>query len=459
MRCFVLNEIKIKIPQEIQAIIEMLEKNNHTAYIVGGCVRDAVLGKIPNDYDLCTSATPEQMKEILNEYDIYDTGIKHGTVTVAGLDDKYEITTYRIDGIYSDNRRPENVAFVKNVEPDLARRDFTINAMAYNKTTGLVDPFNGIEDVKNKLIRCVGDADKRFQEDALRILRAIRFASTYGFKIENKTEEAIHRNKHLLSKISEERKTSEFCKLLLTADAELLMKYKDIFAEFIPEIKPMFGFDQKTKWHCYDVYEHTVQAVSQAPKDIIVRLSLFFHDIGKPETFTKDEKGGHFYGHPIVSEEITERIMRRMRFDKTTMKNVLQLILNHDNKLFPSKKCARKLLRNYGEEQAKRLIIIQECDKGAQSQFAKQQNYQSTLDIIRDYLDDAIANKECFTLRDLAINGNDLKDMGIKGPLIGKTLNALLDIVIKNPVINNKDTLLGFAKNMSDIRLEDKEQK
>lgn len=442
-----MTDTKLFIPDDAQEIIEKLEKAGHSAYIVGGCVRDAVLGNAPHDYDLCTSATPEQMKEILKDHTTYDTGLKHGTITVAGDSDMYEVTTYRIDGEYEDNRHPTSVQFVDKVELDLSRRDFTMNAMAYNHESGLVDPYGGLVDIKNKLIRCVGNANDRFQEDALRILRAIRFASRFGFDIEAETEKAIHKNKHLLVNVSEERKTSEFCKILTNADANLLMKYRDVFAEFIPEIKPMFDFNQRTRWHKYDVYAHTAHAVEHAPKDdLVVRLTMFFHDIGKPETFTIDDNGnGHFYGHPLISEEITEKVMRRMKFDNATLKSVLQLVENHDNRVSVSEKGARKLLRDFGEEQAKRLLIVQECDKSAQADIADVQKGFDEINEIRQHLDEAIKTNACCTLKDLAINGNDLMGLGMKGVIIGKTLNKLLDIVIKSPSRNEKETLLKMA--------------
>ena len=442
-----MTDTKLFIPDDAQEIIEKLEKAGHSAYIVGGCVRDAVLGNAPHDYDLCTSATPEQMKEILKGHTTYDTGLKHGTITVAGDSDMYEVTTYRIDGEYEDNRHPTSVQFVDKVELDLSRRDFTMNAMAYNHESGLVDPYGGLVDIKNKLIRCVGNANDRFQEDALRILRAIRFASRFGFDIEAETEKAIHKNKHLLVNVSEERKTSEFCKILANADANLLMKYRDVFAEFIPEIKPMFDFNQRTRWHKYDVYAHTAHAVEHAPKDdLVVRLTMFFHDIGKPETFTIDDNGnGHFYGHPLISEEITEKVMRRMKFDNATLKSVLQLVENHDNRVSVSEKGARKLLRDFGEEQAKRLLIVQECDKSAQADIADVQKGFDEINEIRQHLDEAIKTNACCTLKDLAINGNDLMGLGIKGVLLGKTLNKLLDIVIKCPSRNTKEDLLKMA--------------
>ena len=442
-----MTETKLFIPEDAQEIIEKLEKAGHSAYIVGGCVRDAVLGNVPHDYDLCTSATPEQMKDILSDYTTYDTGLKHGTITVAGNSDMYEVTTYRIDGEYEDNRHPNSVQFVDKVELDLSRRDFTMNAMAYNHETGLVDPYGGLMDIQNKLIRCVGNANDRFQEDALRILRAIRFASRFGFDIEAETEKAIHKNRHLLANVSEERKTSEFCKILVNADANLLMKYRDVFAEFIPEIKPMFDFNQRTRWHKYDVYAHTAHAVEHAPKDdLTVRLTMFFHDIGKPETFTVDENGnGHFYGHPLISEEITEKVMRRMKFDNATLKSVLQLVENHDNRISVSEKGARKLLRDFGEEQARRLLIVQECDKSAQADIPEVHENEKNINMLREYLGEAIRTNACCSLKDLAVNGNDLIGLGIKGVIIGKTLNKMLDAVIKNPSLNNRNTLLKMA--------------
>lgn len=442
---------KIMIPEDVQNMLDELQKNGFSAYIVGGCVRDSILGKIPHDYDICTSAKPNDMLSVFKEYDIYETGLQHGTLTVAGNDDMYEITTYRTDGEYKDGRHPETVSFVDNIEEDLSRRDFTINAMAYNNEVGLIDPFNGQEDINKKLIRCVGNPNNRFNEDALRILRAIRFASTYGFDIEDKTKLSIHKNKHLLQKISAERITSEFSKIISCADANLLDEYKDVFAEFIPEIKPMFHLNQHNPWHCYDVYMHTAHAVENAPKnDIIVRLAMFFHDIGKPEVFTIGENGvGHFYGHPIVSAEMQENIMRRMKFDNNTIKFVNQLIENHDRRFNGKSKNAKKILRDIGEEQTRRLITVQKCDTLAQAKIPETAKCLQTLSNAENVINEIIENKEPYKISDLAINGNDIVALGITGPSVKKVLEMLVNNVIGSPKTNTKESLLKIATNFA----------
>jgi tRNA nucleotidyltransferase (CCA-adding enzyme) len=440
---------KIKMPSDVIEIIEELENAGHTAYIVGGCVRDAIMNKEPHDYDICTSALPDDMHRIFANRKIIDTGLKHGTITVAGAEDFYEVTTYRIDGEYKDNRRPEEVIFVDNIEQDLARRDFTMNAIAYNHKTGIVDPYNGIEDISKGIIRCVGEADKRFKEDALRIMRAVRFASVLNFKIEPDTKIAMFNNKKLLKNVSEERKTSEFCKTILNANFDLLNTYKDIFATFIPEIKDCFYFEQHNYHHKYNVYEHIAHSVAEAPMNLTVKLALFFHDIGKPKTFSMGEdKVGHFYGHAKVSAEITEEILRRMKFDNNTIKDVCELVSSHDIVVSKELKFAKKLIGKMGEKQIENLITVQECDKKAQTINEHSKETFENLIVLKENIQKILSEEQCYSLKDLSINGKDIIELGFKeGKEIGEMLQYLLDIVIENPDENNREKLMEIVKN------------
>lgn len=461
-------DFKMQIPPDALEIIKLLEDAGFEAAVVGGCVRDALLGKTPHDYDICTSATPDQMKSIFSQsnHNTYDTGLQHGTISVLGPNDRevYEVTTYRCDGEYTDGRHPDSVQFVSDITLDLSRRDLTINSLAYSPDRGLVDPFGGTEDLEKSLIRCVGDPNKRFQEDGLRIMRAIRFAATYGFEIEPKTKKAIHANKHLLQNVSAERKTVEFVKTITYAKADLLMEYGDVFAEFIPEIKPMIGFDQKTPWHKYDVYEHTTKAVELTPNDPTLRLSVFFHDIGKPSMFTIDSTGrGHFKLHQEKSAEMTEKIMRRMKFDNQSIKSVCTLVKHHDEPLTHNMKpsCVKLMLREIGEENLRKLVEIQKADKQAQrcsrEELEKMDRVKMTyeeaatlgqlraLDKYDDLINRVIESGEPYQIKDLAVNGNDLKELGLEGRDIGDALNYLLLDVIEHPEWNTKETLMEDA--------------
>ena len=438
----------MNIPHDVRDILSELEKAGYSAYIVGGAVRDAVMGKVPHDYDICTSATPEEMKTVFQHRNVIETGLKHGTLTVVGKENHYEVTTYRIDGDYGDSRHPEQVIFVDNIEEDLARRDFTVNAMAYNEKTGLIDPFGGVSDVENKIIRAVGDPDKRFTEDALRIMRAVRFSAVCGFAIEEHTKNAMFRHKELLKNVSEERKNIEFCKMLVMTDAALLLTYKEIFSTFIPEIEPTFDFDQHNFHHQYDVYEHIARAVSYAPHDLIIRLSLFFHDVGKPETYTMDENGvGHFYDHAKVSRSITENVMKRMKFDNHSIRLVTELVESHGIVPSDSQKYARKLLNRFGEEQVKRLLTVARCDVLAQADYDGRASVFEKQNALEKNIEDAIAKQQCFSVKDLAVNGNDIKALGIReGKEIGRILGLLLDAVLENPENNQKKILLRLVK-------------
>lgn len=459
---FVMNQ-----PEGARLIIEALQEEGYTAYVVGGCVRDAVLNKTPHDYDICTSATPDEMKVVFENKNnkTYDTGIQHGTISVAGSDGElYEVTTYRIDGDYADGRHPDSVAFVRDVKEDLSRRDFTINAMAYNYEDGLVDPFGGQIDCANKIIRCVGDPNVRFQEDALRMMRAIRFASTYGFKIDEATAKAIHDNKHLLRNVSEERKTSEFIKFITHTNRELLLQYSDLIAEFIPEIKPMVGFDQCTPWHKYDVFEHTARAVELAPHDTTLRLAAFFHDIGKPHVCRESMGRRMFRGHQEKSFEIVNDVMKRMRFDSKTIKDVGAVVKHHDDPLIHNadRKNIKAMLRNIGEDTLRRVAAFQICDKqasrGTYAEFEAMRYQDMTyedsviyneLKIMRNFDDkitEAINSGEPYRIQDLAINGNDLIAIGFEGRDIGDALEGMTLNVITNPALNTKDRLLKLAQ-------------
>lgn len=357
---------KITIPRGAKAIVQGLRYEHHDAYVVGGCVRDSLLGVEPKDWDICTSATPEEMKEYFNRISVktIDTGLKHGTITVDMEQcGKFEVTTFRIDGNYSDNRHPDSVQFVDSIVQDLSRRDFTINAMAFNPG-GLVDPFHGRDDLENGIIRCVGNPDDRFKEDALRILRAMRFSSTYGFTIDEATSQSIHKNKELLLNIAAERIQAELCRMLCGKGIlNVLLEYSDVIATIIPEMEPCIGFDQNNRFHEYTVYDHIAHAVANYTGiDTVVNVSLLLHDIGKPCCYTVDEKGGHFYGHGVSSHDITEKVLTKLRFDNKTKSDILELVLYHDAVIEPTPKTVRRWLNKIGEKQFSRLLDIRMAD-------------------------------------------------------------------------------------------------
>ena len=434
----------IEIPNSAQVVLNILNENNYEAYIVGGCVRDALLGLTPHDWDICTSATPEQMLECFKNYKTIETGLKHGTITVLVDNEPFEVTTYRIDGKYSDNRHPDEVVFVTDLKKDLSRRDITINAMAYNPVNGLIDYFNGLEDLKNQTIRCVGNPDNRFNEDALRIMRVLRFASTYGFNIDAKTSDSLNRNKKLLHNIAVERIQKELCRLIAGKGAEqILLDYKEIIGEIIPELQLCFNFEQNNKHHIYDVYTHMIKALSSYKgNDVYVTLALFLHDIGKPHCYFENETGGHFNGHGVVSYDIVKDILTKMKFDNETIKTVSELVLYHDSNIVPEKRAIRRWLNKIGETQFRRLLEVRQCDILAHSKTHQSVNLE-TLNSIYVALGNVIAEDSCFQIKDLDINGNDLIAIGIpQGPEIGNLLNYLLELIIDEKIENKKDILL-----------------
>lgn len=441
--------MNICLPKEVEEILNLLNKNGYEAYIVGGCVRDSILNRSPHDWDICTSAKPTEIIDLFKDYRVIETGLQHGTVTVMINHIPFEITTYRIDGVYSDNRKPDSVEFTTDIKEDLSRRDFTINAMAYNPEKGLIDPFNGMYDIDMKLVRCVGDAEQRFQEDALRILRAMRFSIQLGFRIVDKTYYPMIENKSLINNVSAERINAELVKMLSANKAVLnyFNRCRDIIGEFIPEFIPCFDFSQNNKYHEFDVYNHILHAVdSYTGDDIIVKLSLIFHDIGKPDCYSEDENGGHFIGHGMVSSDKVNEILKRLRFDNETVKSVTELVLYHDSTIEPTNKTIKRWLNKIGEKQFRRLLEIRTADMLAHSSV----NRESRLDKqkqLYELLDVIVAEEQCFNLKDLAVGGKDLMDIGYKqGKQLGAALQGLLDCVLENEVENEKEKLLQLAK-------------
>lgn len=436
---------EIRLPEYVKTPLSLLERAGFECFIVGGCVRDILSSKEPNDFDMTTSATPDEMLSVFKDYKVIETGLKHGTLTVVSDGNNLEITTYRTDGEYKDNRRPDSVSFSRNIKDDLSRRDFTVNAMAYSEVRGLIDLFGGQKDLENKIIRCVGEPDKRFNEDGLRIMRALRFAATLGFEVESETQKSIHKNRELLKNIAVERLLSEFTKLVCGVSAkEILAEYSDVIAVFIPEILPMIGFDQKTKYHSLDVYAHTVLAVSNAERnDKILRLAAFFHDIAKPHCQTFDELGGHFKGHGEIGAEMTNKILRRLHADNATREAVVRLIAEHCMQVAPTEKAVKRFLSTHSFESARRAVALSRADK-----LACAPEYRITE--IHDQLDSLInkieADGACFTVKDLAIDGRDAASLGFKGKEIGNALDAALDAVIDGRISNEKQKLIEFIK-------------
>lgn len=439
--------LKIDMPVGAKRIIGNLTKHGFEAYIVGGCVRDSLLGCYPKDWDICTSATPETVKELHSR--TIDTGLKHGTVSVIESDGIYEVTTFRIDGVYSDNRRPDRVEFVTDLKMDLSRRDFTVNAMAYNDETGIIDYYGGISDLKEHKIKCVGNAGDRFDEDALRILRAIRFSAVYDFSIEHDTSEAIHDKVTLLRNIASERIQSELCKTIVFGQraAGILLEYSDIVSTIIPEIAPCIGFVQNNKFHKYDVYEHMVRAMeAYSGHSLPVKFALLIHDIGKPLCYTEDENGGHFYGHSVPSHDIAERVVDRLKFDNKTKEAVLELVLYHDSVIEPTAKTVKRWLNKIGAERLSQLLDVKMADIAAHADNTQTARINQYL-AVREIAKEVIASEQCFRLKDLEINGRDVMSLGVEeGKRVGKILNCLLEGVISGDIDNTYEALLKCAR-------------
>lgn len=436
----------INIPSNVEAVLERLESCGFEAFIVGGCVRDSLLGMTPKDYDVTTNARPEQMiKCFETDHKVIETGLKHGTVTVVSKGDNIEVTAYRVDGAYTDRRRPDSVEFTSRLEDDLSRRDFTINAMAYSHKRGLVDIFDGREDLENKILRCVGNPVKRFEEDALRIMRALRFSSRLGFAVEDGTAGAIHDCKELLREISCERILSELSQFLMgESPCELMLRFSDVFGVIIPETIPCVGFDQRSRYHAYDVWEHTARAVENSAKDKFVRMALLFHDIAKPSCFYEDKEGrGHFTGHEKTGAQMSEQILKRMHSDNEMIKNVKTLIAYHDSDPSEDRRVIRKMISGLGFERFMRLTEVMKADNRAKQAFCLErvETLERMADIARD-----IENKgDCCTLKALAVSGSDLEEAGIRGKKLGRILSALLDSVINDELPNEREALINKA--------------
>jgi tRNA nucleotidyltransferase (CCA-adding enzyme) len=437
----------IKIPHEVKCILKSLTDRGFEAYIVGGAVRDSLLGKMPDDWDICTSALPQQVILVFKNYPVFETGLQHGTVSVLIGKRPIEVTTFRVEGMYSDNRRPDKVEFVKSLKQDLARRDFTINALAYNPHTGLIDYFEGLHDLEHKQIRCVGEAQQRFREDGLRLMRALRFASTYDFTIEKKTAQAIHDNKNLLHNIAAERIQVELNKLLCgTAVKKVLQEFTDVFGVVIPEILPAIGYDQKNPHHIYDLWEHTLESLAYVPPEKVLRLTMLFHDLGKPDCCTVDKEGiGHYYGHSKSSVAKAGNVLKRLKYDKATISTVQTLITFHDLELLPQKKFLKRWLNKIGLDNFRLLLEVQKADNLAKHPETREKSLVR-LKKVEELLEEIIALDECFTLQDLTVKGRDLIRIGIKeGPEIGLALKYLLRQVIEERVKNDKEKLLSLA--------------
>ena len=439
--------MRIEMPHNVRYIIEQLNNAGHQAYAVGGCVRDSLLGRIPNDWDITTSAKPEVVKELFRR--TIDTGIKHGTVTVLIKDESYEITTFRIDGTYTDHRRPDGVTFTAELSEDLLRRDFTINAMAYNDRDGLVDLYGGEDDLKKGIIRCVGNADERFDEDALRIMRAVRFAAQLGFEIEENTKKAAECHAPELSKVSAERIETELTKLLVSPHPEQILEmYKmGITSVILPEFDRMMETEQNTPYHLYDVGRHTIEVIKSTSSDKVMRYTALLHDTGKPEVKTTDVNGvDHFKGHAAISEKIARNVLKRLRMDNDTIKDVCTLVYWHDFGIHGriKKQTVRRFLSRMGNEYFERYLEIKKADMAGQSDYLLEER-QEVLERIVEYHDEIIQDNDALSVADLKINGKDLIELGVKpGPEMGEILRSLLDKVLEDPELNNKDTLISI---------------
>ncbi|MGI6095738.1 MAG: CCA tRNA nucleotidyltransferase [Lachnospiraceae bacterium] len=437
----------MQIPEKVNQIIHTLIQAGYEAYAVGGCVRDALLERVPDDWDITTSAQPMEVKALFPH--TIDTGIQHGTVTVMLKGEGFEVTTYRIDGEYEDSRHPKEVRFTSNLTEDLKRRDFTINAMAYNEEAGLVDVFGGVEDIQRKMIRCVGDPHERFTEDALRILRAVRFSAQLGFAIHPDTQESIAQMAPSLSRISAERIAVELLKLLVSPhpDTMRLAWELGITKVILPEFDDMMATPQNTPHHCYSVGEHTIKSLTEIPADKVLRLTMLLHDMGKPRTRITDENGrDRFPCHSVTSEELVKKILRRLKLDNDTISKVTRLVKWHDYRCKPTYQAVRRAVNKIGEDLFPMLLLVQKADAMAQSTYRREEKLERIQNVEEIYAD-IQKEGQCVSLKTLAVTGSDLIAQGMKpGPEIGETLNYLLDAVLEDPSCNTKEYLLHLLR-------------
>lgn len=434
----------MKLPKHVQAIITTLEQAGFEGYAVGGCVRDTLLQKEPDDWDITTNASPIQVKSLFQR--TIDTGIQHGTVTVLMDRETYEVTTYRIDGEYEDSRHPKEVIFTANLLEDLKRRDFTINAMAYNDRSGIVDAFGGIQDLENKIIRCVGNPVERFTEDALRMMRAVRFSGQLGYEIEEQTGQAVKQLAPTLSKISAERICTELTKLMVSSHPDYLKKAYELGMTkiFLPEFDAAMETEQNNPHHCYSVGEHILHSLQQVRADKVLRFAMLFHDTGKALTKTVDEEGiDHFYGHVEKSAEIADQRMKSLRFDNDTREKVVRLVKYHDMKIELTPKAVRRAVVKVGEDIFPYLLEVKRADLLAQSLY-KREEKEMELQKLTELYQQILEEKNCISIKSLAVNGSDLIAVGMQpGKAIGETLHRMLDMVLEDPSLNTKEYLLS----------------
>ena len=434
----------MNLPKHVKAIITTLEKAGFEGYAVGGCVRDTLLGKQPDDWDITTSAAPSQVKDLF--FRTIDTGIQHGTVTVLMDRETYEVTTYRIDGEYEDGRHPKEVVFTANLLEDLKRRDFTINAMAYNDKSGIVDAFGGMDDLENKVIRCVGDPIERFTEDALRMMRAVRFSGQLGYEIEEKTGQAVTQLAPTLSKISAERICTELTKLMVSPHPDYLRKAYELGMTkvFLPEFDAVMKTPQNNPHHCYSAGEHILHSLLHVRADKVLRFAMLFHDLGKAVTRTTDEEGiDHFHGHVEQSANMADRIMKRLRFDNDTREKVVRLVKYHDLEIGLTPRAVRRAIVKVGEELFPYLLEVKKADVLAQSMYLRKEKEEELKQLEAVYKE-VVANKDCTSVKMLAVNGSDLIAAGMKpGKELGETLQQLLELVLEDPSLNTKEYLLS----------------
>ncbi len=439
--------MQIQLPDKVHKIINTLEAAGYEAYAVGGCVRDSILGRKPDDWDITTLAKPEEIKRLFPR--TIDTGIRHGTVTVMLDKEGFEVTTYRIDGDYEDGRHPKEVTFTASLEEDLKRRDFTINAMAYNEHQGLVDLYGGLADIEAGVIRCVGDAKERFTEDALRMMRAVRFSAQLGYRIEEATKTAIIALAPDLQKISAERIQAELIKLVISAHPDYLrIAYETgITAQILPEFDLCMETPQNNPHHCYTVGEHILHSMQAIEPDKVLRLGMLFHDIGKPQTMTVDEEGiTHNKKHPAVGAEMTKKILRRLKFDNDTTEKVVKLVLYHDQDIGATQAGVRRAMNRIGEDIFPMLFAVHRADISAQSDYMREEKLRR-FSYIEELYDTVRSQGDAVSLKDLAITGRDLIAQGMKpGREIGAVLQSLLEQVLEDPSLNTPEKLLEISK-------------
>ena len=438
------------LPENILYCLNTLERSGCEAWVVGGCVRDALLGRTPKDYDICTRALPEQTRAVFAGHQLILAGEKHGTVGVVVAGQTVEITTYRTEGTYADSRHPDWVSFVGTIDQDLARRDFTVNAMAWSTNRGLRDPFGGRADLETKTLRAVGEPEQRFREDALRILRGIRFCAAYGLEPEEKTLGAMFSQRSLMDRLARERVYDELCGFLPCAGLEDLQRFAPILAQAIPELAPMIGFDQHSPHHAYDLYTHVAHVTAGVSRDLTVRWAALLHDIGKIPTFTRDETGrGHFYGHAPTGAKMAREVLLRLKAPGAMVQTVPTLIANHMLRLDPDRKQLRRQIRRLGFDAVEKLLDLQEADMT--SKGTGEEEGRNFFPQIRALLMQIRAEEDVLAVKDLAVNGNDLLALGLRGKQIGQALDIVLGAVIDERLENEKEAELAWLRSVYEL--------